>query len=87
MGGMVKSISKTLFGMNDARRQTLASDDAANQQMANERRRLDKETSEVKKREALLKRGGAGRSLLIKTSPTGVPGGGHGAGAGNLGGS
>lgn len=34
--------------------------------------RLAEETSEVSKRRALIARGG-GRSLLIKTSPKGVP--------------
>jgi hypothetical protein len=31
------------------------------------------ETSEVEKRKALISRGGTGRSLLVKTSTTGVP--------------
>lgn len=42
-------------------------------QKKKEELRLATETSEVEKRKALIARGGTGRSLLIKTSTTGVP--------------
>ena len=44
--------------------------------------RLAEADSEIERKKQLMKSGGAGRSLLIKTSPTGVPA----VGAENLGG-
>ncbi len=77
--GVIKEGFESLMGIGKPKQQVRRQEAKVDTQMSTEKRRLASETSEVKKKQALMKRGGAGRSLLIRTSPKGVQTNGGGA--------
>ena len=81
MSSVVEAVTKPVTGLLGVGQERRVADGASAEQMAQisaqqtqERRRLATETSDVERRKALLTRGGAGRSLLIRKTKTGGPG-------------